>query len=69
MPPRRTEPTTSSDPGELTPLALESIISLERASEISNLSVDTLRRRFPDRIIKLSARRSGMRVKHALMLD
>jgi hypothetical protein len=52
----------------LSALELERIASLAEASKLSSMSEDTLRRRHGDKIIKLSDRRSGMRVKHALML-
>jgi hypothetical protein len=54
---------------ELTSLELERIVSLQEASRLSSESVDTLRRRHRDKIIQLSPRRQGMRVKHALMLS
>jgi hypothetical protein len=42
---------------------------LKRASQISNLSKDTWRRRYPEKILKLSKRRSGVRMRDALFLD
>ena len=38
------------------------------AAELAGVSEDTLRRRRPDKIIQLSPRRQGMRVKDALMM-
>jgi hypothetical protein len=52
----------------LSSLELERIASLDEASRLSSLSEDTLVRRHGDKIIKLSPRRSGMRVRDALML-
>jgi hypothetical protein len=52
----------------LSAIELERIITLNEASRLSSQSVDTLRRRHRDKIIQLSLRRQGMRVKHALML-
>ena len=64
-------------------LDLESVIPLERpkrragsgkqddrrsAEEITNLSHDTLRRRFPSLIKKLSDRRCGMKLRDALAI-
>lgn len=50
-------------------IELERIVTLAEASRLSSESVDTLRRRHADKIIQLSPRRQGMRVKHALMLE
>jgi hypothetical protein len=63
---RRAGPSLNSS--KLTAIALQPIVSLKRASEISTLSEDTIRRRYPDKIVKLSPRRSGMRVRDALLL-
>lgn len=53
---------------EPTAIELNRIVSLAEASRLSSLSVDTLRDRFPEKIVQLSPKRSGMRVGHALML-
>jgi hypothetical protein len=50
-------------------LLLKRIVPLKQASELSSLSEDTLRRRYPDKIVKLSERRQGMRLGDALLLD
>ena len=50
-------------------LLLKRIVPLKQASELSSLSEDTLKRRYPDKIIKLSERRQGMRLGDALLLD
>jgi hypothetical protein len=52
----------------LTPLDLARIAPLEEASRLSGLSEDTLRREHSDKFVRLSERRVGMRVGHALML-
>lgn len=52
-----------------TPVELNRIVSLAEASRLSSLSVDTLRDQFPERIVHLSPKRTGMRVGHALMLN
>jgi hypothetical protein len=52
----------------LSSLELERIAPLAEASKLSSLSPDTLVRQHSDKIIRLSPRRSGMRVKDALML-
>jgi hypothetical protein len=36
--------------------------------EITNLSADTIKRRHPQFVVKLSARRAGMKLKHALAI-
>jgi len=52
---------------ELRPdLELQRVISLRQAAEIRGVSADTLRRRFPQIIIKLSPRRVGVRLCDAL---
>ena len=48
---------------------LERIVSLTEACALSGLSVEGLRRYHGDKIITLSPRRRGMRIKHALMLQ
>jgi hypothetical protein len=52
----------------LTPLELARIVTLEEASRLSSESIDTLRRRHADKIINLSPRRVGMRVRDVLRL-
>jgi hypothetical protein len=47
---------------------LNRILPLEQAAEICSLSADTLRRRHPDKLIRLSPRRVGIRLRDALML-
>jgi hypothetical protein len=44
------------------------IVPLKEASRLSNLSVDSLKRQFADKIIRMSPRRLGMRIGDALML-
>lgn len=59
---------TSTSP--LSPIELETIVSLPEAAELMGQSEDLIKRN-PDHarhIIKLGKRRLGMRVKHALLL-
>jgi hypothetical protein len=49
-------------------LELQRILTLAQASEVSGLSVDSLKRHHASKIIALSPRRQGMRVVDALML-
>jgi hypothetical protein len=50
-------------------LELESVRPLHPDIEqITNLSADTLKRRHPQFVVKLSARRVGMKLKHALAI-
>jgi hypothetical protein len=44
------------------------IISLPEVARLNDLSVDTIRRRFPHLILKLSDKRVGMRLRDALSL-
>jgi hypothetical protein len=45
------------------------IVDLEEAGTLSSLSADTIEREHKDKIVRLSKRRRGMRVGHALMLS
>jgi hypothetical protein len=45
------------------------IVDMPEAQYLSSLSEDTLVREHPDKIVKLSKRRNGVRVIHALMLS
>jgi hypothetical protein len=49
-------------------LELNRIVTLEQAAKLCSLSADTIQRRWPDKLIKLSPRRIGIRVRDALML-
>lgn len=49
-------------------LELERIVPLDQAAELSTLSQDTLEREHADKIITLSPRRRGMRLRDALLL-
>jgi len=58
-------PTAAEEPSWL---ELQRIVNLQEASRLSGMSPDTLKRRHSERIIQLSPRRLGMRVKDALQL-
>ena len=47
---------------------LDRVVTLRDASQLSTLSEDTIRRRHGDKIVRLSTRRVGMRLRHALAL-
>jgi hypothetical protein len=49
-------------------IELERIVSLQEAARLRNISIDTLRRRHREKIIQISPRRQGMRLRDALML-
>jgi hypothetical protein len=49
-------------------LELERIVGLEEAAQLSSLSRDTIERNHPDKIIRLSKRRLGMKLKHVFAL-
>jgi hypothetical protein len=49
-------------------LELLRIAPMPEAEHLSGTSADTLEREHPDKIVKTSKRRKGMRVIHALML-
>jgi len=50
-------------------LELNRIVPLDQAARLRGAHQDTLKRNDANRIIKLSPRRQGMRVKHALLLE
>jgi hypothetical protein len=52
----------------LPPLELLRIAEMSEAARLAGLSPDTLAQQYPDKVVKLSKRRNGMRVAHALML-
>ena len=60
---------TSPPLGQLSWLELNRVASLQEASRLSGLSPDSLRRHHAGRIVRLSPRRSGMRVIDALMIQ
>jgi hypothetical protein len=47
---------------------LERIVTLREASELTSLSLDSLHRHHGDKIIKLTPRRDGMKLKDVLAL-
>ena len=49
-------------------LELQRIITLQEAEKISSLSSDSWKRHHPDKIIEISPRRLGVRLRDALML-
>jgi hypothetical protein len=52
----------------LPPLELLRVAEMQEASRLAGLSGDTLECEHSDKIVRLSKRRKGMRVVHALML-
>lgn len=50
-------------------IELDRIASPEECERLRGVSWDTIRRTDPDKIVHMSARRVGMRIRHALMLD
>jgi hypothetical protein len=62
--------TPTNDDFKLPPAReLDRIVSLQQAQKISSLSPDTLKRNHPDKLVRLSPRRIGMRLRDALMLS
>ena len=51
-----------------TSLELLRIVTMREAAALSGLSAATLARRHPEKIIRLSPRRKGMRLRDALLL-
>jgi crossover junction endodeoxyribonuclease RuvC len=52
----------------LSAVELAAFVTL-RASEITTLHPDTLRRKYPDKVVQLSERRQGMRLGHVLEIS
>jgi hypothetical protein len=60
---------TSDDDFQLPPaLELDRIISLRASEKVNTLSPDSVKRNHPDKVVRLSARRLGIRLRDALML-
>ena len=49
-------------------LELDRIISMQEAEAVSSLSVDSWKRHHADKVVELSPRRLGVRLRDALML-
>jgi hypothetical protein len=50
-------------------IALSRVVTLREAAQLAGVSEDTLRRRRREKILRLSPRRLGMRVRDALLLS
>ena len=48
-------------------LALDRIITLQEAEEVSSLSPDSWKRHHPEKVVELSPGRLGLRLRDALM--
>jgi hypothetical protein len=59
----------SKSDSHLSALELNRIVSLAEAARLSSMSEDTIKRRFPEKLVRLSPRRLGVRVADALMLS
>jgi len=49
-------------------IELESVQKMPVVEKITSLSSDTIRRKYGEYVVKLSARRDGMKLKHALAI-
>ena len=49
-------------------LELEAIKPLTEAKKMTTLSKDTIKRRYPKYVVKLSPRREGIKLKHILQI-
>jgi hypothetical protein len=52
----------------LSPLELARVITLNEAAKLNGVSTDTVYREYRDLIVRVSAKRVGMRMRDALML-
>jgi hypothetical protein len=57
-----------TDP-ELSAIEREKIIPLREVARLRGTHIDTIKRNEPHHIVRLSERRLGMRLKHALLLS
>jgi hypothetical protein len=57
------------DPTKLSELELSRIIPISEAVELSSISDDGWRRHHADKLIKLTPKRVGVRLRHALFID
>ena len=53
----------------LTAVEANRIVDLRKGAALSSLSPDTIKRRYPEKLVRLSPRRLGIRVGDALMLS
>jgi hypothetical protein len=54
---------------ELRPdIELQRVIPLRQAGEVAGISADTIKRRYPEIIVRLSPRRVGVRLRDALAI-
>jgi hypothetical protein len=65
MPEQNSKSDTSA---QLSALELNRIVPLAEAARLSSLSEDTIKREFPNWLVRLSPRRLGVRVADALRL-
>jgi hypothetical protein len=61
--------TTTEQAGKPSWLELQRIVTLAEGARLAGVSLDTLKRRHGDKIIKLSPRRRGIRIGDALHLS
>jgi hypothetical protein len=62
------KPSLASDDLPNWPVELLKIVGPQEAEKLSSLSWETIRRRFPEKILHLSENRRGIRVGDALLL-
>jgi hypothetical protein len=65
---RGEHPMSDRNQAQLTAIELHRIAPLVEAARLAGVSVDTLQRHHADKILRLSPRRLGMRVRDALLL-
>jgi hypothetical protein len=53
---------------ELTAIERERIVSINEAARLRGMHADTIKRNEPEKLVRLSPRRLGMRLKDALKL-
>jgi hypothetical protein len=66
--PRHPDKVFNPSSSKLSAVDLERIVTLAEAEKLSSLSEDVWRREHADKLILLSSKRVGVRLKHALFL-
>jgi hypothetical protein len=69
MPAPRKRRVYETDPTKLSEIELNRIIPIRDAVELSSVSDDGWRRHHSDKLIQLTPKRVGVRLRHALFID
>jgi DeoR/GlpR family transcriptional regulator of sugar metabolism len=59
----------TNDSDSLRDRELDRVVSMQEAARLMGISPETIRRRYREKVLQLSERRQGMRLRDALRLD